>query len=140
IAGALQLRMVRAYLRYSEHSGPALADSVTYRALFSVFAGVLLGFSAAAIWLGGNPGALAALRGTLDEVIPGLSSVIDLDAITAPQGFTLVGAISLIALLGAAMSAIASLRVALRSLADQLHDEHFFLWVMLRNLLIALAF
>jgi membrane protein len=36
-----------------------LADSVTYRALFSVFAGVLLGFSIAALWLAGNPVAWA---------------------------------------------------------------------------------
>ena len=32
-----------------------LADSVTYRTLFSVFAGVLLGFSIAGLVLAGNP-------------------------------------------------------------------------------------
>ena len=39
IAWALTLKPVRAFLLYSEHRGPMLADSVTYRTLFSVFAG-----------------------------------------------------------------------------------------------------
>ena len=43
-AWALRLKPVRAFLLYSEKRGPMLADSVTYRTLFSVFAGVLLGF------------------------------------------------------------------------------------------------
>ena len=38
-----------------------LADSITYRALFSVFAGVLLGFSFATLWLSDNPQAMQAL-------------------------------------------------------------------------------
>lgn len=137
---ALQLRLVRAYLRYSEHRGPALADSVTYRALFSVFAGVLLGFSFAALWLGGNPEAMAALTEALNSVVPGLSDVVDPASISAPTSFTVVGIVSLIGLVGAAISAIGSLRTALRILADELHDDGFFLWVLLRNLLVAVAF
>ena len=42
-AWALERKLVRAALLYSERRGPMLADSVTYRALFSVFAGLLLG-------------------------------------------------------------------------------------------------
>lgn len=140
IAFALQSRLVRAYLRYSEHRGPALADSVTYRALFSVFAGVLLGFSLAALWLGGNPEAMRALGEALNSVIPGLSDVVDPSSIQAPTGFTLVGIVSLLGLVGAAISAIGSLRTALRVLADEVHDDGFFLWAMLRNLLVAVGF
>jgi membrane protein len=51
-----------------------------------------------------------------------------------------VGAISLLGLVGAAISAIGSLRTALRVLADELHDDGFFLWVLLRNLLVGAAF
>lgn len=140
IAFALQLRLVRAYLRYSEHRGPALADSVTYRALFSIFAGVLLAFSIAALWLGGNPEAMQALERALNAVIPGLSDVIDPRRIQAPTSFSIVGAISLVGLVGAAISAIGSLRTALRMLGDELHDDGFFLWVLLRNLLVAVVF
>ena len=140
IAKALELRMVRAFLRYTEHRGSSLADSVTYRALFSVFAGVLLGFSIAALWLGGNPDAMKALTEALNSVIPGLTDVIDPDSIDAPAGFTIAGSIALLGLVGAAISAIASLRTAIRVLADETHDDGFFLWVIARNLLVAIAF
>lgn len=140
IARALQWRIVRAYLRYTEHRGPGLADGITYRALFSVFAGLLLGFSIAALWLGGNPDAMRALTDALDRVVPGLTEVVGPSRIDAPGGFTVVGVVSLIGLVGAAIGAIASLRAALRVLADELHDDGFFLWVMLRNLLVAIGF
>jgi membrane protein len=140
IARALQLRLVRTVLRYVELRGPALADSVTYRALFSVFAGLLLGFSLAALWLGGNPDAMRALTTALDEVIPGITDVVDLSTVEAPVGFTLVGIMSLLGLVGAAISAVGSLRIAIRTLGDQLHDDGFFLWVLLRNLLVAIGF
>ncbi len=140
IARVLQLRLVRAYLRYAEHRGPALADSVTYRALFSVFAGVLLGFSIAALWLGGNPDAMRALESAVNSVVPGLSDVVDPSRIEAPTSFSIVGAISLVGLVAAAIGAVGSLRSALRVLGDELHDDGFFLWVMLRHLLVAVVF
>ena len=140
VARALQLRLVRAYLLYGEHRGPSLADSITYRALFSVFAAVLLGFSLAALWLGGNPDAMRALVDAVDSVIPGLTDAIDLDSIEAPAGLTVVGVVSLAGLVGAAIGAIGSLRVALRVLADELHDDSNFAVVLLRNLLVAVAF
>lgn len=116
-----------------------LADSITYRALFSVFAAVLLTFSLAALWLGGNPEAMRALMNALEAVIPGISKVIDPTRINAPAGFTLVGVVSLVALVGAAIGAIGSLRTALRVLADQYTDDLFFVWVLLRNLVVAIA-
>lgn len=140
IAIALQSRLVRAYLRYSEHRGPTLADSITYRALFSVFAGVLLGFSLAALWLGGNPEAMQALEEALSTMIPGLADIVSLESIESPVSFTVVGVLSLLGLVGAAISAIGSLRIALRVIADQGGDDGFFLWVLLRNLLVAIAF
>lgn len=140
IAWALQRRLVRAYLRYSEHRGPRLADSITYRTLFSVFAALLLAFSLAALWLGGNPDAMRALLDALDEVVPGLTDLVDPSRVHAPVGFTLVGIASLLGLIGAAIGAIGSLRVALHDLADELHEEGFFLWVLLRDLLVAVCF
>ncbi|WP_416446853.1 YihY/virulence factor BrkB family protein [Leucobacter sp. HNU] len=139
-AWALRLRLVRAFLLYTERRGAMLADSITYRALFSIFAAVLLGFSLAALWLGGDPDALRALRDALERVLPGLSKVVDPTAVHAPVGFTVVGALSLIGLVGAAISAIGSLRTALRVLSGELHDDGFFLWTILRNLLVGVAF
>ncbi|MDL9981512.1 YihY/virulence factor BrkB family protein [Microbacterium sp. ASV49] len=137
VAWVLGLRIVRAYLLYIEHRGPMLADSITYRALFSIFAGVLLVFSFAALWLSGAPDAMHALTEALDAMIPGLSKVVDVSSIDAPVGFTLIGVLSLVGLVGAAISAIGSLRAALHILADEVVDDVFFVWVILRNLLVA---
>lgn len=137
---ALELRFTRTILRYVEHRGAGLADSITYRALFSVFAGVLLCLSIAALWLDGNPEAMGALVDALDSVIPGLTDAINFDSIIAPTSFTLVGMVALLGLIGAAISAIASLRTALRVLADEVHDDGAFVWVLARNLAVAVAF
>ncbi|GAA1933041.1 YihY/virulence factor BrkB family protein [Microbacterium aoyamense] len=142
IAWALARKPVRAFLLYSEHRGPMLADSITYRTLFSVFAGVLLGFSLAALFLAGNPAAWDALVDAVDAAIPGLvgeGGLIDPDDIQAPAGLTIAGILSLVGLVGAAIGAIGSLRTALRVLADKVHDDVLFVWVMLRNLALAIG-
>ncbi|WP_109209227.1 MULTISPECIES: YihY/virulence factor BrkB family protein [Microbacterium] len=139
---ALSLRPVRVWLHYAERRGPMLSDSVTYRALFSVFAGVLLGFSFAAIWLADNPDAWRSLIAAVDAAIPGLvgeDGLVDPSDIKAPAGLTIAGIIALVGLLGAAIGAIGSLRVAIRTLADKVHDDVLFVWVLLRNLLLAIA-
>lgn len=138
-AWALTLRPVRAFLHYMEHRGPVLADSITYRALFSVFAGVLLGFSLAAIWLSGNPAAWQALIDAVDAAIPGLFDIVDPSTITAPAGLTLATALSLVALVGASIGAIGSLRASLHILADRVHDDVFWIWVMVRNFALAIG-
>lgn len=140
IARVLQLRIVRAYLSYSEHKGSMLADSVTYRALFGIFAGVLLGFSIAALWLGNNPDAMAALGNALESVLPGFSDIVDLDRIQTRTVFSISGIASLIGLVAAAIGAVGSLRTAINELGDQLHQREFFLWVYVRDLLVAAGF
>ena len=142
IAWALATKPVRAFLRYNEHRGAQLADSVTYRALFSVFAGVLLGFSLAALWLAGDPVAWNALVAAVDAAVPGLvgeGGIIDPSVIQAPAGLTFAGVVSLVGLVGAAIGAISSLRAALRVIADVVHDDVLFVWVLLRNLGLAIA-
>lgn len=144
-AWALSLRPVRVWFHYLERRGPMLSDSITYRALFSVFAAVLLGFTFAALWLDGNPAAWEALVKTVDAAIPGLLKVegsdglIDVTTIQAPAALTIAGTLSIVALVGASIGAIGSLRAALRTLADEIHDDVFWIWVILRNLLLAVA-
>lgn len=139
-AWALTLKPVRVWFHYLERRGFMLADSVTYRALFSVFAAVLLGFSFAALWLDGNPAALQALVDTVDAAIPGLiGDIIKPEDIVIPGALTVTGILSLIGLIGASIGAIGSLRAALRTLADEIHDDVFWIWVIVRNLLLALA-
>lgn len=141
-AWALTRKPVRAFLLYGENRGPMLADSVTYRALFSVFAGVLLGFSVAGLFLAGNPAALASLIAAVDAAIPGLigdEGIIDPSSIEAPTGLTITTVLSIIALVGAAIGAIGSLRAAFHLLAGKLVDDVFWIWVLVRNFLLALG-
>lgn len=142
IAWALRRRLVRAALLYTERRGPMLADSVTYRALFSVFAGVLLGFSIAALWLAGNPEAWRAIIDSVQSAVPGLigaDGVIDPDDLPQAASFSIAGIVSLIALIGAALGAIGSLRTAVRVIAGTVQDDILFIWVILRNLLLAVG-
>ena len=141
-AWVLTLKPVRAFLLYLDSRGPMLADSVSYRTMFSVFAGVFLGFSVASLWLADNPDVFEALIEVVDAAIPGLlgeDALIDPTAITAPTGLTLGGIIALVALFGAAIGAIGSLRMAFRQLARHVHDDVFWVWVIIRNLIIAIG-
>ncbi|WP_228066545.1 YihY/virulence factor BrkB family protein [Microbacterium paludicola] len=140
IAWALARKPVRAFLLYSEQQGALLAGAVTYRALFSIFAGVLLGFSVAAIWLVGQPELWQALLDSVDNVIPGLvgeGGLIDADALRQPASFTLAGIISLLGLLVAAIGAVGALRTAIRMMAGTTHASGSPIVVILRDLLFA---
>ncbi|MFS0852412.1 YhjD/YihY/BrkB family envelope integrity protein [Microbacterium sp. 179-I 3D4 NHS] len=142
IRWALIRKPVRAFLLYSERRGAMLADSITYRALFSVFAGVLLGFSVAALWLSGNPAAWNAIIDAVQSVVPGLigeGGVIDPADLTQPASLSIAGIISIIALLGAALGAVGSLRTAVRVVAGTAQSDILFIWVILRNLALAIG-
>ncbi|MFJ2368518.1 YihY/virulence factor BrkB family protein [Microbacterium sp. NPDC087665] len=139
---ALIRKPVRAFLLYSERRGAMLADSVTYRALFSVFAGVLLGFSVAALWLAGNPQAWNAIIDAVQSVVPGLigeDGVIDPADLKEPVSLSIAGIISVVALIGAALGAVGSLRTAVRVIAGTAHSDILFIWVLLRNLALAVG-
>ena len=140
---ALERKPVRAVLLYQEQHGPMLADSVTYRTLFSVFAGVFLGFAVAGVWLSGRPDVMEALIKTLNAAIPGLvgeDALISPDALVQPITLSVAGILALVGLLAAAIGAIGSLRTAFRRLAEQADDHTFFLWLVLRDLLLAIGF
>lgn len=142
-AWALERKLVRAVMLFMEQRGPMLADSVTYRTLFSVFAGMFLGFAIAGIWLAGNPDAMDALVDTIGTAIPGLvgeGAIIDPDDLIQPITLSLAGIAGLIGLVGSAIGAVGSLRRAFRALGDQSDEHTFFLWVILRDLALAVGF
>ncbi|MFD6053344.1 YihY/virulence factor BrkB family protein [Agromyces sp. NPDC060279] len=143
VAWVLERKPVRAFLLYQEHHGPMLADSVTYRALFSVFAGVLLGFSVAGIWLSRDDEAMQALVDAVGRAIPGLvgeGGAIDPGSLVQPVAFSVAGIVGLVGLVGTAIGAVGSLAIAFRELADQAPDQTFVVWAVLRNLAIAVGF
>lgn len=139
VAWALQRKAVRAVLLYAENRGPALADGITYRALFSVFAAVLLGFSLAGLWLAGNPTAMDALVDAVDAAVPGLMDVVDMSQIAAPAGLTVAGVVSVVGLVLASLGAIGSLRIAFQVLAGVHRVESSWLRMTATNVVLAVA-
>lgn len=144
IAWALVRKPVRAYLLYSEQKGPLLASAVTYRALFSIAAAVLLSFSIAAVWLAGQRELFDALVAAVNNVIPGLVGkgddyLVDPSALLdQPAQFTITGIIGLIGLLIASIGAVAALREAIRIMAGTTHQAGSPILLILRDLLFAL--
>jgi membrane protein len=132
---------VRAFLRYSERRGAMLADSVTYRALFSIFAAVLLGFSIAALCARRQHGGVGG--SSTPSTVPSRDSSARVGSSTRtpsphPQGCR-SRAIAAIDLVGAAIGAIGSLRSAIRVVCDRTADDVPFWLVMLRNLALAIG-
>lgn len=141
-AWVLERKPVRAFLLYQEHHGPMLADSVTYRALFSVFAGALLGFSIVGLWLARDDQAVLALVDAVDQAIPGLigeDAAIDPDDLIQPIAFNIAGIAALVGLVATAIGAVGSLAKAFRELADLPADRTFVAWQLLRNLAVAVG-
>jgi membrane protein len=74
--------------------------------------------------------------------VPGLigeDGVIKTEDLRAPASLSIAGIISLVALVGAALGAIGSLRAAVRVLAGTLQDDILWIWVILRNLALAIG-
>ncbi|UOE44840.1 YihY/virulence factor BrkB family protein [Agromyces larvae] len=143
IAWVLSTKPARAFLLYQESHGPKLADSVTYRTLFSLFAGVFLGFAIAGLWLAGNPNAMDALVEALDAAIPGLvgsGGLIDPGDLVQPLSFGIAGSVALIGLVGTAIGAIDSLRAAFRTIAAKPDSTMFVVWRILLDLATAIGF
>ncbi|WOF21867.1 YihY/virulence factor BrkB family protein [Microbacterium betulae] len=146
IAWVLSLRVVRAALLFSEQRGGLLAAAVTFRALFSVFAAVALGFSVAAIWLSSRDDLWQALIDAVGSAIPGLvadgdgGGIIDADSLGGSLGGSVwLSVISAAALGWAAIGAIGNLRTAIRAIAGTAHDDVLVVWLILRDLLFAVS-
>ncbi|WP_456285282.1 YihY/virulence factor BrkB family protein [Microbacterium sp. JZ70] len=146
IARMLRVRIVRAVLLFTEHQGGLLAAAVTFRALFSVFAAVALGFAVAALWLNARSDLWQALIDAVSAAIPGLvhngsgDGIIDADSLGAALGGSVwLSVVSALALVWAAIGAIGNMRTAIRMIAGTAHEEVLVVWLLLRDLLFAVS-
>ncbi|WP_162621867.1 YihY/virulence factor BrkB family protein [Microbacterium suaedae] len=141
----LRLRLVRAFLLYSDHRGGLLAAAITFRMLFAVFAAVLLGFSAVTIWLSARSDLVDALIETVNDVVPGLLEVdgqglIDVSAATQFGADNVIaGVVSVLALVWALVSAVGNLRMSIRTIAGTRHENSNALIMRAFDLLFALS-
>lgn len=141
------LKAVRAFNRYGQSNAALLAAGMSYQALFAVFAGVYLGFTAAGFWLAANPAVWSALIDLINSFIPGLLSapgssdeaLVDPAAIVQPVTLGISGLIALVGLVATAIGWIGSTRSAIRQIFRLPGDETFFLLLSLKDLALALG-
>ena len=146
VARVMKLRPVRVLQRFSEKNGPILAGGLGLTALYSVFAGLYVGFALLGLSIESNPELKNAVVATLSTSVPGLikvpggSGAIDLEALFASRVLGWSGIVAAIALLVTALSWFASARSAVRTVFDLEPDRTFFLLLKLRDLALVLAF
>jgi len=146
VARAMKHRPVRVFQRYSAKNGPILAGGLSLTALYSVFAGLYVGFALLGLSIESNPDLKNAVINTLSTSVPGLiknaggSGAIDLDALFKSRVLGWSSVIAAAALLVTALSWFSSARSAVRALFDLAPDTTFFLLLKLRDLALVAAF
>jgi len=122
-----QTRPARANARFGAAGGGVLTGGIAYSALFSVFAGLTIGYTVFMAVLGGNAGLRQNLLTTLSTSLPGLIDTGDGKGLLKPKdlvvsaGLNVAGAIAVVVLLLSATAAMAALRTAVRAMFD-VHD------------------
>lgn len=125
IAWWQRTRAARAKARFGEAGGGVLTGGIAYAALFSVFAGLTIGYTAFMAVLGGNESLRQTVLDTVDANLPGLvdtggdsTGLIDPDSLEFSRGLGIASIIAFVVLLMSAISAMAALRTAVRAMFD----------------------
>ncbi|HEY8721692.1 YhjD/YihY/BrkB family envelope integrity protein, partial [Pengzhenrongella sp.] len=119
-----QTRPARANARFGAAGGGVLTGGIAYSALFSVFAGLTIGYTVFMAVLGGNAGLRQDLLTTLSTSLPGLIDTGDGNGLLKPEdlvvstGLNVAGVIAVVVLLLSATAAMAALRTAVRAMFD----------------------
>jgi membrane protein len=121
-----QTRAARANARFGAAGGGVLTGGIAYAAIFSVFAGLAIGYTIFMAVLGGNDALRQTVLDTIDANLPGLvktssedrSGVIDPADLVLSTGVGITGVIAVVVLLVSAISAMAALRTAVRAMFD----------------------
>lgn len=115
-------RAARANARFGAAGGGVLTGGIAYSALFSVFAGLTIGFTVFMAVLGGNTALRQDVLDTLATSLPGLIDTGDGNGLLKPKdlvvsaGLNVAGVIAVVVLLLSATAAMAALRTAVRAM------------------------
>ncbi|MDQ1582030.1 MAG: rane protein [Microbacteriaceae bacterium] len=137
------LKVVRAFVNFSDNDGDLLAAGMSYNSLFAIFAAIWVGFSVAGIWLASTPLIMQELITIIDQTIPGLigrGGAIDPRKLELGITFGWTGAIAAIGLLVTAIGWLDSTRHAIRAMFGLPHDMANFLLQKARDLGLGLGF
>lgn len=147
IARIQRLRVTRVFVHYSEKNGPILAAGLSLTALYSVFAGLYVGFTIFGLFLEADPQLRDAVVKTVSLSVPGLidtgngsGGAINLDDLFTSRSLTWSGVIALVALLFTTLGWFGAARAAVRTVFDLPPDKTFFLLLRLRDLGLVVGF
>lgn len=147
IARIMTVRPVRVVMLYSSKNGPLLASGLSLTALYSVFAGIYIGFAVLGLNLESNPTFKDAVVATLSRSIPGLidsgngaGGAIKLSSLFASRVLGWSSIVALAVLLFTALGWFSAARSAVRTMFDLPQDTTFFLLLKLRDLGLVIAF
>ncbi|QTE28804.1 YihY/virulence factor BrkB family protein [Pengzhenrongella sicca] len=117
-----QTRPARANARFGAAGGGVLTGGIAYSALFSVFAGLTLGYTVFMAVLGRNTGLRQDVLDTLASSLPGLIDTGDDSGLLKPEdlvvsaGLNAAGVVAVVVLALSATAAMAALRTAIRAM------------------------
>ncbi len=125
VAWVQQTRPARANARFSSAGGGVLTGGIAYATLFSLFAGLTLGFTVLLAVLGNDEDLRDSIVDAVTDVLPGLvdtgdgsGGAISLDALQLSPTFTVAGVVAALALVMSALSAVAAFQTGLRAMFD----------------------
>ncbi|HEY0215238.1 MAG TPA: YhjD/YihY/BrkB family envelope integrity protein, partial [Cellulomonas sp.] len=119
-----QTRAARANARFGAAGGGVLTGGIAYAALFSLFAGLTIGYTIFMAVLGGNEDLRDSLLDTINANLPGLvqtggdkeSGIVDPASLELSTSLGIASAVAVVVLLLSAISAMAALRTAVRAM------------------------
>lgn len=125
VARGRQTRPARAAAWFSAAGGGVLSGGIAYATLFSLFAGLALGFTVLVAVLGSHQELRDEVVDAVADVLPGLidtgdgtGGAIPLSALQLSPAFTVAGIVATLALVMSATSAVAAFQTGLRAMFD----------------------
>jgi membrane protein len=145
VARVMKLRAVRVFQLYSQENGGILAGGLSLTLLYSVFAGIYVGFAIVGIVAASNQDFEDAIVKTVSGQVPGLidsgnGGAIKVNQLFASHTLTISSVIALIAVLVTALSWFSSARSAVRLFFQLPQDKTFFLFLKLKDLALVVGF
>lgn len=114
-------RPARALTRYSQANGALLCGGIAYSAIFSLVAGLTIGYTVFMSVLGSNTELRDSLLKSIDSALPGLVEIdggsgglIDPDKLVMDTGFNLASIVAVVVLLVSAISCMGAIRSSVR--------------------------
>lgn len=118
-------RLARALTRYGQANGALLCGGIAYSAIFSLVAGLTIGYTVFMRVLGSNEQLRDSVITSIDAALPGVlqtvpgestSGLIDPDTLVLSTGLSVVSIVSVVVLLVSAISCMGAIQVSVRSM------------------------